>query len=142
MVGDGGAAVAAGAGTAGVDPAADQDDDGAVDDAAFEQVSSGVHGGAPSNNNARDEKPGLVARVAMVTNAMPSAGSALVSLSRCGREGNALIARVSDGEAGRALQIHVVLLSALVVVQHPYQVARHALWAWFEHSIHDSSAYV
>lgn len=55
----------------------------------------------------------------MVTIALPDAGSALVSLSRCGREGNALVVRIPDGDAGGAMLIHVVLLSALVVVHHP-----------------------
>jgi hypothetical protein len=62
----------------------------------------------------------------MVTNAAPSTGSALVSLSRCGREGNARIICAADSESGIASPIHVVLLSALVVVHHPYSGARHA----------------
>ena len=55
VVDDGRPAVAAGAGTTALDASADQDDDGAVDDTAFKGVSSRLHSGAPSNNNARDE---------------------------------------------------------------------------------------
>jgi hypothetical protein len=72
------------------------------------------------------KRPGRLPGSAMVTIAAPARGSALVSLSRCGREGNARLLRASDGDASLASPIHVVLLSALVVVHHPYAGARHA----------------
>ena len=55
VVDDGGAAVAARAGPAAVDASADQYNDGTVNDTALKGVSSRLHGGAPSDNNARDE---------------------------------------------------------------------------------------
>ena len=143
VIGDGGTTVAARAGTAGVDAAADQDDDGAVDDATFKQVSSGVHGGAPSNNNARDEKPGLVARV--------SDGHECGAFSRLSTR----VAFPVRSRRQRADRARVRRRSRLCVADSrcpPFRAccrsasvsgrARHALWAWFEHSTHDSSAYV
>jgi hypothetical protein len=92
----------------------------------------------------KTKRPGRLPGSAMVTNAVPARGSALVSLSRCGREGNARLLRASDGDAGLASPIHVVLLSArdLVVVHQPSVRGSTRRWAYFERSVHDSAAYV
>lgn len=96
-----------------------------------------------STSEPETKNPGELPGSAMVTDAMPLRGSAPVSRSRCGREGNALVTRHSDASVSDAILLHVVLLPALVAAFTIHRgcanrVDRTCSWR----QAHDSPAYV